>query len=145
MNDLNETQLRSLEVVQSFFAAKERQDLDAVMALFADDVIYRHPLNASGDPSPWFQFDGKEETTAYQRGVIERFSQMRMLDMESFVNPDGSTVFVTARGDYVQAVDQQPYNNLYVFKFVVQNGKITRVDEYANPVTFAKLAGFAIG
>ena len=91
------------------------------------------------------QFNGKEETTAYQRGVIERFSQMRMLNIESFVNPDGSTIFVTARGDYVQAVDQQHYNNLYVFKFVVKDGKITGVDEYANPVTFAKLAGFPIG
>jgi ketosteroid isomerase-like protein len=45
----------------------------------------------------------------------------------------------------VQAVDQQHYNNLYVFKFVVKDGKITGVDEYANPVTFAKLAGFPIG
>lgn len=145
MNDLSETQLKSLEVVRSFFAAKERQDLEAIMALFTDTVIYRHPLNASGDPSPWFQFNGKEETAAYQRGVIERFSQMRMLNVESFVNPDGSTIFVTARGDYVQAIDDQPYNNLYVFKFVVEDGKISGVDEYANPVTFAKLAGFPIG
>jgi hypothetical protein len=32
-----------------------------------------------------------------------------------------------------------------VFRFAVDGGKIQRVDEYANPVTFAKLADLPIG
>jgi hypothetical protein len=34
---------------------------------------------------------------------------------------------------------------VYVFRLAIADGKITRVDGYANPVTFAKLAGLPIG
>jgi ketosteroid isomerase-like protein len=44
-----------------------------------------------------------------------------------------------------RAEGDRPYNNVYVFKFVVHNGKITHVYEYANPVTYAKLTGLPIG
>ena len=33
----------------------------------------------------------------------------------------------------------------YVFRFVLRGGLIVSVDEYANPVTYAKLAGWPTG
>lgn len=36
-------------------------------------------------------------------------------------------------------------SNVYVFRFEIQDGRIHRVDEYANPVTYALLAGLPIG
>ena len=110
-----------------------------------DDVVYTLPLSASGTPDPWFVYIGKQATSEYQRGVIQRFSQLHMMDQQYTVSSDGSTVFVETRGDYIAAEGDRPYNNVYVFKFVVHNGKITHVYEYANPVTYAKLAGLPIG
>lgn len=142
---MTDIQQQSIDLVKSFYAAKERRDLEATVGLFADDVVYTLPLNASGTPDPWFVYDGKQTTSEYQRGVIQRFSQLRMMDRQYTVSSDGSTVFVEARGDYIQAEGDRPYNNVYVFKFVVRDGKITHVYEYANPVTYAKLAGLPIG
>ncbi len=141
------TQLQnaSLELAKTFYEAKGRHDLDATMALFAEDAVYVLPLSASGDPQPWFVHDGKDKVAQYQQNVLTRFSQIRMLDPEFTVSPDGGLVFVTARGDYVQADGNTPYHNVYVFRFQIRDGKIVRVDEYANPVTYAKLAGLPIG
>ena len=115
------------------------------MGLFADDVVYTLPLNASGTPDPWFVYTGKQATSEYQRGVLQRFSQLRMLNQQYTVSSDGNTVFVETHGDYIAAEGNRPYNNVYVFKFVIRDGKITHVYEYANPVTYAKLAGLPIG
>ncbi len=56
-----------------------------------------------------------------------------MLESRYFVSTDGGNVFVESRGDYV-AQDGTAYNNVYIFKFVVQDGKIAEVYEYANPL-----------
>jgi ketosteroid isomerase-like protein len=145
MPDLTPAQQQSLDIVKAFYAAKERRDLDATVSFFADDIVYVFPLNSSGEPEPWFVFDGKDATREYQRGVLARFSRVHMVDPEYTVSPDGDRVFVTARGDYIQEQGRKPYNNVYVFRFAIADGKIQRVDEYANPVTFAKLAGLPIG
>ncbi len=41
--------------------------------------------------------------------------------------------------------DATPYKNVYVFRFVLRGGLMVSVDKYANPVTYAKLAGLPIG
>ena len=89
--------------------------------------------------------EGKQATSDYQRAVLRRFSRLHMVDPEYTVSPDGDRVFVTTKGDYIQEDGDKPYNNVYVFRFAIADGKIQRVDEYANPVTFAKLAGLRIG
>jgi ketosteroid isomerase-like protein len=143
--ETTDVQQRSLEIVKEFYAAKERHDLDAVASVLADDVVYNFPLNATGTPESWFTYDGKQATLDYQRATLARFSRIHMVDPEYTVSPAGELVFATMTGDYVQADGNQSYNNVYVFRFAIADGKIQRVDEYANPVTFAKLAGIPIG
>lgn len=145
MPQSTENQQRSLEIVMEFYAAKERHDLETVAGLLADDVVYNFPLNASGTPEAWFTYDGKQATVDYQRATLTRFSRIHMVDPEYTVSPDGDRVFATMTGEYTQADGNRPYNNVYVFRFAIADGKIRRVDEYANPVTFAKLAGLPIG
>jgi len=142
---MTDKQQQSLDTVKAFYAAKERRDLDATVRLFAEDIVYRFPLNACGDPAPWAVFDGKQATGEYQRGVLTRFSRIHMIDLEYTVSDDGDRVFVTSQGDYVQEDGQRPYHNVYVFRFEIEDRLIRRVDEYANPVTYARLAGLPIG
>jgi ketosteroid isomerase-like protein len=145
MPEATDVQQRSVEIVQEFYAAKERHDLDAVASLLADNVVYNFPLNATGTPEPWFTYDGKQATVEYQRATLARFSRIHMVDPEYTVSPTGELVFATMTGDYVQADGNRAYKNVYVFRFAIADGKIQRVDEYANPVTFAKLADLPIG
>lgn len=145
MPETTDAQQRSLNVVHEFYAAKERHDLDTVESLLADDVVYNFPLNANGTPEPWFTYNGKQATIDYQRATLERFCRIHMVDPEYTVSPTGNLVFATMTGDYIQGDGDRAYNNVYVFRLAIADGKITRVDEYANPVTFAKLAGLPIG
>lgn len=134
----------SLGLVKQFFAAKERHDLGATMALFSEDAVYVFPLPASGKQENWFTYEGKEAVTKYQGQVLERFKQIKMLEPRYFVSADGSNVFVESRGDYITQ-DGTAYNNVYIFRFVIRDGRIAEGYEYANPVTYAKLAGLPIG
>ena len=136
-------QIKSKTVVESFFSTKEKRDLEGLTALFADNIVYTFPLPASGAQENWFVYDGKDATVEYQRKTLDAFSQLKMRDMQITIGEDGNTVFVESRGDYVSQ-QGKPYNNVYIFKFVLESGKIVRVLEYANPVTYALLAGLPI-
>ena len=59
----------------------------------------------------------------YQSGVLDRFEQIRMTDVEYTAGTEGSRVFVTSREDYRQG-DGTPYKNVYVFRFVLRGGLI---------------------
>ena len=133
----------SKAVVEAFFSTKEKHDLEGLTALFADNVVYTFPLPASGAQENWFVYDGKEATVEYQRKTLDAFSQLKMRDMQMTVSEGGDTVFVESRGDYISK-EGKPYNNVYVFKFVLKDGKIAKAFEYANPVTYAMLAGLPI-
>ena len=135
----------TLDLAKTFFAAKERHDLDSTMDLFAESAVYSFPLNASGDPAPWFRYEGKQAIAKYQQGVLTRFSQLHMVEQRFYESTDGETVFVECKGEYIACEGNISYNNVYVFRFTGSNGRLESVLEYANPVTFAKLAGLPIG
>lgn len=141
--ETNQAAAESQSVVERFYAAKEAHDLDAMAALFADDVNYVFPLPASGAQENWFDYKGKDETMAYQRRTSDAFSQLKMRDREMTFSQDGRIVFMECRGDYI-TTDGRPYNNVYMFKFTIEDGLIRKVREYCNPVTYAVLAGLPI-
>ncbi len=133
----------SKAVVETFFSTKEKHDLEGLTALFADRIVYTFPLPASGAQENWFVYDGKDATVEYQRKTLDAFSQLKMHDMQTTIGEDGNTIFVESKGDYVSKEGKR-YNNVYIFKFVLESGKIVKVFEYANPVTYALLAGLPI-
>ena len=133
----------SKAIVEAFFRTKEDHNLDDLTALFADNIVYTFPLPASGAQENWFVYEGKQATVEYQRKTLDAFSQLKMRDMQVAVSEDGDMVFVEARGDYISK-DGKPYRNVYIFKFALEDGKIVKVFEYANPVTYAMLVGLPI-
>ena len=143
MTEMVESTQTSRAVVEAFFSMKEKHDLEGLTALFADNVVYTFPLPASGAQENWFVYEGKDATVEYQRKTLEAFSQLKMRDVQITVSDDGNTAFVESRGDYVFK-EGKPYNNVYVFKFVLESGLIVQVFEYANPVTYALLVGLPI-
>ena len=135
--------VESKAVVEAFFRTKENHNLADLTALFADKVVYTFPLPASGAQENWFVYEGKQATVEYQRKTLDAFSQLKMREVQITVSDDGETVFVESQGDYVSK-EGKPYKNVYIFKFVLEDGKIGKVFEYANPVTYAMLVGLPI-
>ncbi len=130
---------------QTFFTALQDNSLELVEPLLADNVIEVIPLAADGGQAPWNVFEGKQAVMGYLASIVTNFSQVRLEDLAVYADEEAGVVFAEGRGDLVHAATGKPYRNRYVFKFQIADGKIHRIDEYANPVTFAKLIGAPIG
>ena len=136
------------QVGESTWRPAARAAIQYLRDLGPDDVeeVVTRWINAVCDPlrDAGAGSGQRPQRLKYQSGVLDRFEQIRMTDVEYTAGTEGSRVFVTSHEDCRQG-DGTPYKNVYVFRFVLRGGLIVRVDKYANPVTYAKLAGLPIG
>ena len=135
----------NLASVDAFFSALERPDKDALRPLLSSDVVEIIPFSVNGSAELLSEFRGREAVLGYLATIIDNFSQTILTDKQFYASEDGSTVFMEAKGDLVQRGTSDEYHNVYIFKFVFQEGLILHIAEYANPVTFAKLVGLPVG
>jgi ketosteroid isomerase-like protein len=137
--------LSALELTITFFESLENRDISLIEPHLADDVVEIIPLSNTGKPDPWFVFTGKSEVLDYLGTIARNFSQVRLVNQRHTVSEDGTSVFVQTEGDLIQAGTGTPYHNVYVFKVETRDGQIVHIDEYANPIAYALLAGLPIG
>lgn len=142
---MTENGTKNLEAVKTFFRALEQHDTSMIEPFLAPKVREVIPFSNTGAPELWKVFEGKEAVLGYLGVIVENFSRAVLLEKKTTVSHDGNVVFLEGKGDLVHAVSGVPYNNLYVFKFTFEDGLITHVDEYANPVPYAKLVGEPLG
>jgi ketosteroid isomerase-like protein len=131
----------SRHVVKAFLEAFEKMDHAAIVSCFDDNAVLVIPFDVDGEPDPWFTFTGHSEIAGYWNNAVTTLSRISLTSPLLTVSDDGSTVFCEAVGDMILAANGDEYRNIYVFKFVVENSKIVRLLEYANPVVAAKLGG----
>jgi ketosteroid isomerase-like protein len=124
---------------ESYFRALEARDRNALADLLDDGATITIPLSIEGTPEPWFVFRGKEQALGYLDSVVANFDSIRLLDKELSVSTDGRTVFLETRSDILTSAQKLTYQNIYVFRLVIVDGKVVDVREYANPVPFANL------
>lgn len=150
-NDMEQTMMmtengtKNLEAVKTYFRALEQHDTSMAEPLLAPKVQLVIPFSNTGAPEPWKVFDGKEAVFGYLGIIAENFSKAVLLEKQFTVSHDGNVVFLEGKGDLVHAASGAPYNNLYVFKFTFEDGLMTHIAEYANPVPYAKLTGEPLG
>lgn len=135
---MDNLQNQSLVVVKSFFAAFELKDQVAIADLFADDIVLDVPFSASGDPAPQYVLEGKKKVMENINQTCTNFERIGYVNPTYTVSADGSRVFFEAKGDMV-SVKGVPYRNVYLHVFTLQDGKIKRFSQYANPVSFLNL------
>lgn len=134
-----------LNIATAYFDALEQQDPTRISGLLCENPTIEIPLSNTGDLAPWFRFEGKEAVLSYVGTIFSNFETVRLLDREVFADEIRGVIFAEATGDLIQRGTGASYRNRYVFKFTVRDGKVSQVSEYANPVTFAKLMGMAVG
>lgn len=133
------------DLTDAYLNALEAQNLETVSSLLSDAPAIDIPFSNTGELAPWFTFDGREQALGYIATIFENFSQVKLVERATYVGDDGNTAFVEAKGDLIQRNTDASYRNVYVFKLSMQDGRISHVREYANPVTFAKLMGIPLG
>ncbi|MBL7253111.1 nuclear transport factor 2 family protein [Paractinoplanes lichenicola] len=133
------------QLAETFFEALETRDISLIDRYLADDVVEVIPYSNTGKPEPFYVFTGKAEVLDYLRTIVTNFSRVLLAGKRYSVTDDGNTVFLQAEGDLVQAGTDAAYRNVYVFKIETRDGQIVHIDEYANPITYALLAGLPLG
>jgi ketosteroid isomerase-like protein len=131
---------RTTAQTKAFLAALERKDLRTVAAMTDDRATLTVSLSFSGAQEPAGRFVGKEQVLGYVRSVFTNMAIVDFTDERVTVTGDGRTSFVQANGRFT-AADGRPYDNVYVFRYDWQNGRVVGTEEYANPVTFCTTFG----
>jgi ketosteroid isomerase-like protein len=130
---------RHLGIAQRFIKAFEERDPDGVVATLHAEATLTIRLHIDGSPKPWYVFEGPEHIRGYIESVAAKFDRVAFLEQVWTAGVEGDAVFVEARGDIQSSAEKLDYRNVYVFKFEVEDGKVKKVVEYANPVTYANL------
>lgn len=116
----------------------QRMDPVAMLNAYSDDAVIQSLFHESGSTelSDIRRYEGRAEIEAYF-STITLFRQLRFVDMVYRPTADGKSVYIEARGDSIMA-DGTKYQNRFVFRFDVQDGRIVHLDEWVNPITASR-------
>ncbi len=140
-----DTDSASKHAVDEFFRALSDRDVSIASAVMSEGTVETIPFAMGGGTDPERIFEGRSAVIGYLQTILDNFKQAVMVDRQTFITDDGTTVFVEGRGNLILEKTGQPYRNIYVFRFRLHDGKITGIREYANPVIYAKALGLKVG
>lgn len=112
-------------LIRSFYEAGNRRDMDACLALMADDVTWTN----IGTTKYSGTYEGKQALVEDLLGpVFGQFEGGLESTLDNVV-AEGDWVVVQSRG---KATTKQgrPYNNTYCHVFRIRDGKVVAVTEY---------------
>ena len=120
--------------------AGERKDLEAVSQLVTEECENIRPMSFTGRADDV----GRTPVRQHSAGVFGAMQDVRFADRDVTVSADGRTVFVQCNGRFVTNAGAA-YENVYVFRFDIEDGLISRWVEYFNPVTIGTVMGVPLG
>jgi ketosteroid isomerase-like protein len=132
---------------EALIAALEQEDLETILAGLAEEVTLVLPLAPDGnnDPTHVDRFEGRQAVRDLLWRTFLAYRRIGFVDGVVTPSSDGRVIFVEARGDFV-TLDGRSYRNVYLFKLVFDDeGAVTRIEEWTNPVTASLTWGFPIG
>jgi ketosteroid isomerase-like protein len=127
------------DAILRFFKAVAARDATALAQSITEDAVYEIPFSESGstEPGGFRRYVGATEVVDFWMATTANGPKsLGAEDVELSITADGSRVFIEQRGNMVLP-DGRPYRNKYVFRFSIQDGRISHVREYFNPVIAA--------
>ena len=113
------------KLVESFYEAGNRGDIDACFALIADDITWTN----MGSTSLSGKYEGKAELMDKLLGPL--FDQLKagiFSKVEKLIGEDDHVVALTS--GTAETSDGRPYNNNYCQVIRIEGGKFVEVTEY---------------
>jgi ketosteroid isomerase-like protein len=138
-----QTSSASVDVALAYIDALQRKDKEGILSLLTDDFELEVPNNIAGTNDRSDSWRGIEAAAAGYQWAFEVIEISKYVNLEVSQSTDPSVVFIECRGDMLMA-NGRPYNNNYVFRFDVEDGKLRRVREYLNPMTSALSFGYPV-
>jgi ketosteroid isomerase-like protein len=131
------------ELAEAYLVALQAKDKEAILAIVTDDFELEVPCNVSGTNDFSDSWRGLEAAKAGWDSAFREIELLRYTDLEFTGGEDGKVAFAEGLG-VMKMANGRPYDNRYVFRFDVENGKIRRIREYLNPVTSAVAFGIPL-
>jgi ketosteroid isomerase-like protein len=131
------------DVVQAYLTAMEHKDKAELLAVLADDAILEMPLDVAGTNQTRVLWRGADGASTHYGQAFVDVESIKFTEVDICPTTDPDVVFAEAVGDMAM-VSGRPYNNRYVFRFDLRDGKIRRIREYCNPVTSALSYGIPL-
>jgi|GEM_PF-810735 len=141
--DSPEGRATARRLIRHWWTTVRAKDLDALETILADDIVIELPFNESGrnEEGGFRRYEGMQEVRGFWTAAFKAEGKSHgMTDVEITINADGSLVFIEGRGNLTMA-NGKSYRNRYVFRFLIENGRIRHVREYYNPITSAAAFG----
>jgi len=138
-----EGRARALATLRSWHLGIETGDFALLESLMHEDIVIELPFNESGRTEAGFYrvYEGIPACIEFWRIASTFEGEMRpFTDMDLTVNPNGSRIFLEARGDITMQSGTE-YRNRYVLRVDFVGGKVRRYREYYNPITSAHAFG----
>ncbi len=142
-----------LALCQRYIKCVESKDLNGVGKTLAEDTrqIFRHTKHVT-EPDMSDQissgglkgtvvavFKGKSEVLAYTKGLMSNFRVIKWINTEWRTSGNGKEVYFSGKGDMITAKSGKPYQNVYVTRFDLYQGRIVEINEISNAMTYMGL------
>lgn len=131
------------DAIRRFFRAVAAKDATGLADSLTKDAIYEIPFSETGstEPGGFRSYLGVAAVVEFWMATMGGGLQnLGPDDVELTITGDGSRVFIEQRGNMILS-DGRPYRNKYVFRFLIEEGRVSHVREYVNPI----IAAYAFG
>lgn len=131
------------EVVRGWFTTMRAKDLKGMLALMNSHIVIEIPFNESGrnEVGEFRRYEGLDEVRGFWETAFKAEGKnYGQTDAELTLSADGRIAFIESRGHLTMA-SGKTYRNRYVFRFLIENGKVSYLREYYNPITSAYAFG----
>ena len=119
-----------------FLDLLEVGDSSGIAAMLDDQIVWSTPMS-SGTSTETQPARGRKAFGARLGTISGQMRSAKFIDRRVTTSADGATTFVQTKGDFLTA-DGRPYQNVYVFRFDWDQGRIKSWEEYANPLTIIR-------
>jgi len=133
----------ALSILRLWHVGIEHHDFALLESLMHENIVIELPFNESGRTEAGYYrvYEGIAACLEFWQVAARFEGEMRPFeDMDLTTSPDGSRLFLEARGD-VTMRSGTVYRNRYVLRLDVEDGKVRRYREYYNPIASAHAFG----
>ncbi|MFP2895184.1 nuclear transport factor 2 family protein [Corallococcus sp. 4LFB] len=107
-------------------------DVERWLALFTDDAVVEFPYAPSlGGPA---RLEGSSAIRAYFASITQHFQGLTFTNARRYPGADGQTGWLEVHGTATLQPGNLPYEQDYVMRIQVRDGRIAHYREYWNPL-----------
>jgi ketosteroid isomerase-like protein len=122
----------NMRLVREYIDGINAWDFDGMRAMLAEDFVFEQMYSPPGMRR---LFEGRDVLLEFQKTFVDTIKTENLHDLHlETLHSDPGEILATYRSDMEFADPSIEYRNEYICRFSVRDGRITRFQEYFDPV-----------